>query len=221
MGNLGENSTTVGLGWGHSVCDFAENLQRYKRPSWRIVPLTGGSTFASSKYYNTNHIVHVFADKLEAQAVLLYLPFLMEPNKYRDSRSFSEEYDRVYSIWERLDLVVCGVGNPRNLIRSPYFRSEVIKDYIAEMEQQQVVGDLLTHCFDIDGRYIRCGIEERMVNVEFEQVRRAKKKLIMTFGDDRIEALIGAMNARLIDVLVTDQSTADGILAFASQLQQA
>jgi deoxyribonucleoside regulator len=216
LGNLGEDETTVGLGWGHSVCDFAENLQRYKRPSWRIVPLAGGSTFASSKYYNTNHIVHVFAEKLEAQAVLLYLPFLMEPDKYRDSRSFSEEYDRVYSIWDQLDLVACGVGNPRNLIRSPYFRSEVIKDYIDEMEQQRVVGDLLTHCFDIDGRYVRCGIEDRMVNVDFEQVRRAKKKLIITFGDDRIEALIGAMNAHLIDVLVTDQSTVDGILARSS-----
>jgi DNA-binding transcriptional regulator LsrR (DeoR family) len=88
------------------------------------------------------------------------------------------------------------------------------------MERQQVVGDLLTHCFDIEGNYIRCGIEDRMVNVDFEQVRRAKKKMIITFGDDRIEALVGAMNAHLIDVLVTDQNTVDGILAFASQLQQ-
>jgi len=218
--NIEDPDTTVGLGWGHSVCDFAENIGMYQRPSWRIVPLAGGSTFASSKYYNTNHIVHVFAEKLEAQAVLLYLPFLMEPDKYRDSRSFSEEYDRVHSIWEQLDLVVCGVGNPRNLIQSPYFRSEIIKEYIDEMEQQQVVGDLLTHCFDIDGRYIRCGIEDRMVNVDFEQVRRAKKKVIITLGDDRIEALIGAMNAQLVDVLVTDQSTADGILSYATRMQQ-
>ncbi len=220
FGNIEDPYTTVGLGWGHSVCDFTENIGRYKLTSWRIVPLAGGSTFASSKYYNTNHIVHLLAEKLEAQAVLLYLPFLMEPNKYRDSHSFTEEYDRVYSIWEQLDVVVCGVGNPRNLVRSPYFRSEVIKDYIDEMEKQAVVGDMLTHCFDVDGNYIRCAIEERMINVSFEQIRRAKRKVIITFGDDRVEALIGAMNARLIDVLVTDQDTADGILARLSKPQQ-
>lgn len=216
---LNESACNIGLGWGHAVYEFTRNMGRHDRSSWRVVPLVGGTTFASSKYFNTNHIVHLLAEKLGAQAVLLYLPFLMEPSKYRKDKFFSEEYNRIYSIWEKLDLVVCGVGH--SILQSPFFRNEAIQKYTKKLEKNMVVGDLLTQHFNIQGHHVPFGIEELMINVTYEQVRRAKKKLIIAYGNQKIEALVGAMNnGELIDVLVTDQNTADSILEFSAELPE-
>lgn len=207
----GTNPLTVGIGWGHTSCTFVEQLGEHNRLQWNIVPLAGGSGKISEKYYNVNYIVQRLADKLHAQFQLLYLPFFIDSMAESQNSPFNGELKRIKKYWDNLDLIICSVGS--QVTNSPLFQKGVVGEKsLANLKKSQYCGDLLAHFFDINGNIIETGIEERMVNISFEQLKRVKTKMVITMGHEKNLSVLGALRAGLIDVLVTDYETVNFIL---------
>lgn len=205
-----ETPMTVGLGWGSTIYSFVASEFSESRRSWRILPLTGGSTLISSKYFNINHIAHTFAEKLGASAQLVYLPLIVDPSNEELMRE-SSDYKHISDMWSNLDLIICSVGY--SIPRSPLFRQGLIgEEYIEKLKREQVVGDILTHYFDEKGEMVDLGVENSMINISVEQIASAKTKLIIAYGKDKIKSILGGMRSGLIDVLVTDAETAEKVL---------
>lgn len=208
--SFNETPMTVGLGWGSTIYSFVASEFSESRRSWRILPLTGGSTLISSKYFNINHIAHTFAEKLGAAAQLVYLPLMVDPSKEEFMRE-SSDYKHISDMWSNLDLIICSVGY--SIPRSPLFRQGLIgEEYIEKLKREQVVGDILTHYFDEQGEMVDLGVEKSMINISVEQIASAKMKLIIAYGKDKIKSILGGMRSGLIDVLVTDAETAESVL---------
>lgn len=200
----------VGLGWGSTIYNFATSQMNEARTAWRILPLTGGSTLISSKYFNINHIAQNFAEKVGASVQLVYLPLMVDSSNGEMMRE-SDEYKRISSMWSNLDLIICSVGY--SIPRSPLFQQGLIgEEYIEKLQSRNVVGDILTHYFDEDGVMINLGVEKSMINITVEQIASAKTKLIIAYGKDKIKSILGGMRSGLIDVLVTDANTAESVL---------
>lgn len=208
--SFNETPMTVGLGWGSTIYSFVASEFSERRRSWRILPLTGGSTLISSKYFNINHIAHTFAEKLGAAAQLVYLPLMVDPSNEEFMRE-SSDYKHISDMWSNLDLIICSVGY--SIPRSPLFRQGLIgEEYIEKLKREQVVGDILTHYFDEQGEMVDLGVEKSMINISVEQIASAKTKLIIAYGKDKIKSILGGMRSGLIDVLVTDAETAESVL---------
>ena len=200
----------AGVGWGETTYGFVNTEFNEQRPRWRIIPLTGGSMQIASKFFNINHIANEFAEKLQAVAQPLYLPMVVE-QCIAELFKTSSDYRCVEKLWSGLDMIVCGVGS--SIPRSPLFRRGLLEhSHVEELRDKGVVGDILTHYFDSEGRLIEAGIEPVMINVSVDQIRAAGSTLVLACGPRKHKSIAGALRTGLVDVLITDMDTARGVL---------
>jgi deoxyribonucleoside regulator len=212
--SYGDRPMHVGVGWGSTTYAFVQSEQSEKRESWRIVPLAGGSTLIASKFFNINHIAHAFAEKLSASAQPVYLPLTVE-HSARDLLKSSSDYRYIDELWSTLDLIICSVGY--SIPRSPLFRQGLLgEQHIKHLQDEGVVGDMLTHYFDINGRFVDLGIEESMINVSLQQIRDAGTKVVVAYGTEKTQSILGGLRTGLIDVLATDVDTARAVLTLSA-----
>ncbi|ADK79947.1 transcriptional regulator, DeoR family [Sediminispirochaeta smaragdinae DSM 11293] len=205
-----ENPLTIGLGWGSTVYSFVTSNFDESRRNWKIIPLTGGSSLISSRNFNINHIAHTFAEKIGATAQLVYLPLLVDGPK-KAVLTDSNDYRKINELWSNLDVLICSVGY--SIPRSPLFNKGLIgEEYIKRLEDNNVVGDILTHYFNEKGEMIHLGVEANMINISLEQIASAKTKLIIAYGKQKTKSILGGLRSRLIDVLVTDADTVERVL---------
>ena len=211
----GDRPMHIGLGWGTTTYDFVESSFSERRESWRVVPLTGGSTLITSKYFNINHMAQSFAERIGAAAQPVYLPLLVDDSSRR-LLSRSADYRYIDDLWSTLDVVMCSIGY--SIPRSPLFRQGLIgSEHVDRLKAEGVVGDILTHYFDREGRIVRLGIESSMINVSLQQIRDAGTTLVLAYGEEKTESILGGLRTGLIDVLVTDLETARAVLSLAAE----
>ena len=55
-------------------------------------------------------------------------------------------------------------------------------------------------------------LDDRLIAIEWEELKRIPLVVAMAAGQDKREAILGALKARCINVLVTDESTARAVL---------
>jgi deoxyribonucleoside regulator len=209
--HFGTGELVVGLGWGRTVHALAEHLPVASRRHWQIVPLAGGSNRASEKYFNINHLVQTLAERIGARPQAMYLPLVFDTRAGHQSLIQSDEYRHISRLWDGLDLIVCSLGG--DLAGSPLFKFEARDpEYLDNLRRAEAVGDMLTHFYDLRGRIVELGIEDRMINISYDQLMKAKNRLVIVSGTEKTDAILGALRARFIDLLVIDRATALQVL---------
>lgn len=85
----------------------------------------------------------------------------------------------------------------------------------AELEifrRQGAVGDVLGFFYDRNGAFLPLDLHERVVAVEPGRLRRIETVIGAAAGTDKVEAILGALRGRHVDMLITDETTAAAIL---------
>ena len=211
---------TVGLGWGQTIYGLSDYAvpEGLKRVNWNIVPLSGGLTSINDKFFNINHIVGVFAEKIGAKNKLLYLPFLIEDENRLKTISEDRDYQEIGEIWDKLDMIIFSVGS--SIDRSPFFRqfSGAGDVYINKLSELDVVGDFLTHYYDVKGQIFDLDVSKvRLINVTVEQFRAAKERVLVAGGLHKVKTIMGMLRSGLVDVLVSDEKTIECVLDMAKE----
>ncbi|POZ92349.1 sugar-binding transcriptional regulator [Petrotoga halophila] len=202
----------VGIGWGNTMTKLALTYDFSLKNEWNVVPLSGGISKISDERFNINYIVQSFAKNLNSKFTLIYLPFILEKG-IKENITSSSEYKKIVNFWEKLDVVIASVGY--SISRSPLFRQNVIEGkYINQLEQLNIVGDILTHYFDIQGNVYDLEFIEDIINISINQYKKAKLKIVVAGGLHKVESIIGLLRGKLVDVLITDQKTAENVLNY-------
>ena len=82
--------------------------------------------------------------------------------------------------------------------------------------EKGAVGDLLYNYFDIDGKLVKHPINERVVSMPIERLRSVPRRVMISGGQDKVDALIGGMKMVNANVLITNEDTAQKLLERAS-----
>jgi DNA-binding transcriptional regulator LsrR (DeoR family) len=116
-----------------------------------------------------------------------------------------------------LTMAVVGVGavEPSKLLADSgnIFTAKELR----ELASLRAVGDICLHFFDADGLPIRSPVEGRVIGITLEALRLVPRVVGVAGGRRKVQALLGALRGRLLDVLITDQFTAMRIDALSSQ----
>ena len=74
------------------------------------------------------------------------------------------------------------------------------------------MGDILLHFFGADGEIVDQDFDATVTAISWEQLQRVKTVIAVAGGQDKIESILGALRSGVINVLITDRSTAHSIL---------
>jgi len=206
--NIIRDGDIIGIGWGATVSECIRQLNSdYKEAI--AVPL-GGGTGQIDPTFQVNELSKGVANKFRAKWYSLDIPIFVE-NKETKNTLFNEPRIRkVVDLWDRLTVALVGIGNIPGLWedRSPLvaFSKGAIETLKRELILYKSVGDIVQNYFDINGGILPISIRENIISISIERVKKIRKVIALSGGEDKKEAVLGALRWGGITHLVIDES---------------
>ncbi len=83
----------------------------------------------------------------------------------------------------------------------------------AQLRRLGAVGDVCVRYFDADGVPIQTPLNDRVIGMELDQLRRVKRSVGIAGGKRKLAAIRGAVRGGFINVLITDLFTAQALVS--------
>jgi DNA-binding transcriptional regulator LsrR (DeoR family) len=198
----------VALGTGRAVRAAVERVTPIERPNHQIVSLVGNiSADGSASFYDT---VGRLADRTGARHYPMPLPFLMASEDERNRMVRIEPIAKVKAVAAKADLRLVGIGqmDQRAQVHVDGF---VTRDELFEMMRLGAIGEVTGWAYDAKGRLIKGGTNKRLTSIP-PQVPAQTTTIAAAIGPAKVGAIRAALAGRLINGLITDETTARAIL---------
>lgn len=205
-----QGDETVAVTWGRTLSAMVRALTTEHYPDLYVVQGLGGLSDPTSDVDGVD-LTQRMAQALGARAVILSAPGIVNHKLTRDAlmqeRHIADVLDRAAGA----DIALVGVGSPGPdslLGTSQVFEQEEIDRLVAK----GAVGDIGLRFFDLRGNLVRDEINQRVIGLELEQLKKIPRVIAVAGGIEKVPVLRAALKGRLINVLVTDERTAQALL---------
>ncbi|WP_091746339.1 sugar-binding transcriptional regulator [Propionispora vibrioides] len=204
----------LGISWGRTLGAVAQaaTLERCNPVQADILPL-GGSLENVNDEYHVNTIIYKMATAFKARSHYLYAPFFTSSAEAKAVFMQDSNCRRIAALWERLTIAVIGIGSPAsssNWIWSGYFGNE----YMELLQQAGGVGDICSRYYDLSGKRIDEALEDRTIAIDINLLKQVRHSIGVAASPAKVEAIYGAIQGQYINVLITDEQTAQLLLEF-------
>jgi DNA-binding transcriptional regulator LsrR (DeoR family) len=207
---LGPRST-VGLAWGSTLHHMAVALTPQRLPDVQVVQIIGGLGQPDAEVHATELCRSVWRS-LGCRLTLLPVPGIVADPRTREVLLADVHVQRAVQAFDHLDLAFVGVGAPTPNSVTMRDGSIITQAELDDLLRKGAVGDVALQYFDAQGRSIEAGLEDRIIGITLEQLKRVPKVVGVSGGPDKLIAIGGALRGGLINVLITDSLTATRLL---------
>ena len=192
----------IGISWGRTIQMLVSEFPNIATTDNVVFPLFG-ATDQEESYFLSNELARSFADKIDAKVRYAWFPY--KPDSDEDSKLFrnTSYYKKVSELWNSIDIAVVGIGNSAMLQSFGKIFGYNEKGFSA-------VGDISTHFFDGEGKFVE--LYENTLCASVDNLRNAKHTIAIASGDNKVEAIIGALHTGVVDTLIADEYTVRKIL---------
>lgn len=138
-------------------------------------------------------------------------PMFVSSAELAESLRTEDAVAQVFDLARSATLTLTGVGAVRpggSAVRT----GMVTDDDVAAYAAAGAVGDMLGHWFGRRGEEISGSASDRSVSLSLAELRALPNVVGVAAGAEKVEAIRGAIAGRYLDVLVTDEPTAQALL---------
>lgn len=217
-----KNHMTIALSNGvtlQQVIQYLKDDMRLRMKKYtdiRIVPLAGFNNPPDTADENyrlaySNYLIDVVAETLKGRAHQIMAPLIVADRHAKQKFLEEESVKRVIEMAENADMAVFGIGTLLNNSRA------VNTDTIPHGEFESLaekggVGETLCHVYDAEGNLMHGKIEDCLVSVSFEALKKIPVRVCVAYGKEKRQAILGALKAGLVNVLITDMDVAEYLM---------
>lgn len=197
----------INMGYGDTPSRVLNNLATMAERPITCVSLTGGVS-----YYLPDTRSNVFNAKLH----LIPTPLLASSKEMADAMRHEASVSEISRMISLAQLTVVGIGAMHE--SATIFKSGILNhnDFLY-LQMQGAVGDLLSHFIDRDGNLIETPLESRLISTSLNKLKALQNVIGVAAGDVKVNAIRAALKGGYLDVLISDDSTAEKLLAEESE----
>ena len=177
-----------------------------------MVSLLGGITRA--KQANPAEFAWQFSRIFMADCYLLAAPAIVDSGATKRALIERCGLKEVFDFAQQLDAVVVSVGSTK-LNATTDFYGIVSEAELEALRELGAVGDILYNFFDIEGRLVDHPLNERSMSIPMSTLRAVPSRVLVSGGLDKVDAIVGACKLLRPTVVITDEITAQALLARA------
>jgi DNA-binding transcriptional regulator LsrR (DeoR family) len=210
---LGDGEIVGISSWSESLLRMVDNIHPVKPPgAAEVVQILGGMGNPSVQAHATNLTVRL-AKLTRATPLLLSTQGVASSAKAKDELLRDPFVRSTVKEFARLTMALVGIGavEPSKLLADS--GNVFTKAELSELGKLGAVGDICLHFFDKNGRGIHSSLEDRVIGIPLAQLRGVRRVVGVAGGGRKVDALLGALNGALVDVLITDHFTAAKLVA--------
>jgi len=205
-----EPGEILATGWGLTLLEAARALSSRAVPDLTVAQLLGG--FSNADAFNPSKVASLIADKLHARLYHLYLPASVASPDIRDILLQDPAIHSAFEMAKSADCAVVGigkVGHDATVVKAGFVSGLQMDEFRAK----GAVGDLISRFFDLKGRPVKTAFDDRLTGLTFEDFRRIRRVVAVAGGEDKVEAVLGALRSGYLHVLISDARTVQQVLA--------
>lgn len=201
----------MAVGTGRTLKAAIEQLTPMDCLQHRIVSLTGNiAPDGSASYYN---VIFGMADAVKARLFPMPLPVIVSSPEERELLHQQEMIRSTLDLAEMADVTFVGIGDLGPA--APLFEDGFITEAeLKTLQKAGAVGEIVGWTFDREGRLIEGVTNERVASAPIPS-RERSLVIALAMGERKLPGILAAVSRRLVNGLITDESTAEDLIARA------
>jgi DNA-binding transcriptional regulator LsrR (DeoR family) len=200
------DGAVVGIGDGASISAVADAVAAdgpFHETGATVVPLCGGYWFSGPAREPFRRV----ADGIGGVPLGLLAPGLVDDPATKASLCAHAGVRRILELWDRVEVAAFGIGGP---IWSAAALGAEVAD---ELDRSAAVGEVLVSPFDLEGHFVCASLRDRTIAFDARHLDRVPLRIGVAGGAAKVRPILGALRAGLLTTLVTDQATAEAVVA--------
>jgi DNA-binding transcriptional regulator LsrR (DeoR family) len=177
-------------------------------PHHKVVSLTGNiAPDGSAAYYN---VIFNIADTVKARSFPMPLPVIASSARERELLHAQPMIRETLELASQAHVTFVGLGDIGP--QAPLFLDGFISEAeLKALQKAGAVGEICGWSFDADGRIIEGPINERVASAPIPS-RERSLVVAIAMGSRKLPGIRATLNRRLVNGLITDERTAEGLL---------
>ncbi len=203
------------MSWGNSLLGMVNALTSSTRldvSGMSVIQGLGGLGDLNHEIHATQ-LVRRAASALNAQAVLLPAPAVAASPAARDAFYKDPYVVQVLNRARAADLAFVGIGScSAESIAVPEFWRAMTSITLRDLMHRGAVGSINLRYFDASGKKIASELDKAVIGLTLEELKNIPHVVGVAGGSAKLKPIRAALDAKLINVLVTDHVTAQELL---------
>jgi len=200
----------IGVSMGTTIKNIGKYIEPNSKLNLTLIPLIGGVGQTQIEIH-PNHVVMDLARAFRGDFKLLHAPAVVSNGEIRNTFLKEESLENILEMGKKVDIAIVGIGSPitdkSTMMSSGYFDVDDLKVF----KKQGAAGDICLQFYDINGQSDEFEFNNRVIGVELDNIKKIPTVIGVAGGEEKIEAIVGALNGKFINVLVTNYSNAKAI----------
>lgn len=199
----------MAIGTGRTLKAAIEQLPQMEAPQHKIVSLTGNiAPDGSASFYN---VIFKMADVVRARMFPMTLPVIASSAEERAQLHAQPMIRDTLLLASQANVTYVGIGDLGN--DAPlYVDGFITQSELKALQKAGALGEIVGWAFDAEGKLIEGLTNERVASAPLPS---RETSLVVAFaqGQRKLPAIRAALNRRLVNGLITDEATAEALLA--------
>lgn len=197
----------VGVSIGTTVKQISRYLEKGNSKNVIFVPLLGAIGDNDIEIH-ANQIASKIAKAYGGEYKLLYTPAVIDNLETKEQLYKDEKIKEVMGLVDKVTIAIVGIGNPMSLdstiIESGYMKPNDIKD----LEKSKSIGVICLQAYDKDGNTSFLEFNKRVLGIELKKLKEINRSIGVACGNEKVEAIKGAIKGKFINSLAINYSVA-------------
>ena len=197
----------LGVSWGRTLYHVVKNVKPLEARDLTVVQISGG--LGTIEGTDTNILTMMLSQKFGGRAYVIQAPVIVKNRLIKESLLGESKIREALDRAKRSDGVILGIGavdKGGGLWRAGFLdqRDEV------RLKKAGAVGAMGGRFYNVYGETCFNDLDDRIIGLTLDELRKIKHKIGIASGSEKIDAILGALRGKLLDVFITDEKTAEG-----------
>lgn len=208
---ISKNIKNIGISWGESLRGLVDHYPYTNQSDVTVFPLIGGMGDDHVDIHS-NQLCYDLARKMRGKSKYLYAPALVSNKRIKEELSKNTTIHAVFEESKLVDIALVGISSPfedSTMVKIGYIDESDIK----ELSDNNVVGDINSRFFDVEGKEAKCTINQNVMGINLKEISKIETVMAIAYGERKYAAIEVALKHHLVNVIVTTDKIATKLLA--------
>jgi DNA-binding transcriptional regulator LsrR (DeoR family) len=201
----------IGVSWGTTLQAMINAMIPKPMGGTHIVQALGGVGPPEAKTHAAD-ISRRLSGLLESRLTLLPAPGIVDSNETKEVLLNGRRIRNALNLFSEINMLLVGLGTMSTNPVLDQENEEIPPALLQEIVNSDAVGDIALHFFDIEGNEINSKLKDLLIGISTEEIRKIDTVVGIAGGIEKTDAIQGALNGNLINLLITDNYTAERLL---------
>lgn len=205
------NDMRIGVSWGSALWETINALRPMDYSNIEVVGLIGALGTLNGEM-DGPEIARRLARLFGGSFNILPAPLIVENEVTQQALMKDQRILSSIEVASKADVALVGIGTTdakhSSLVRAGYIGSEEIQ----AVSEQGIVGDICAIHLDASGHIADIPLNRRVIGIRPDELKKIPLRVAISGGTSKISAINAACLSGLVNVLITDEIAAQGVI---------